>query len=185
MNFSSTHSLSHPLACLLRHSLTHSVGELVSHSISEVRSGQVKLGQVSNWLFSACSFACLHDWLLDWIYFLCIGIFGRCLLSCFYQSTHCSVVPQAAGSQEFLLSSVASWEGACASDVIRDLNNYHMDEETGRVEPPRVLTTDVCPGQCAMRGRCVAGTCVCDPGFAGVDCSVRVDNPPVILRIVR
>mmetsp|Transcript_10981 Transcript_10981/g.17954 ORF Transcript_10981/g.17954 Transcript_10981/m.17954 type:complete len:828 (+) Transcript_10981:247-2730(+) len=34
------------------------------------------------------------------------------------------------------------------------------------------LTTSSCPKQCSSRGLCFAGTCTCDPGFSGTDCSV-------------
>ncbi|KAK7474393.1 hypothetical protein BaRGS_00034347, partial [Batillaria attramentaria] len=90
----------------------------------------------------------------------------------------------ASQDQRFLLAAVASWEGACESDVIRNPNNYVTDD-VGRVQPPRVLTTDMCPGQCMMRGRCQDGTCFCDVGFRGQDCTVKGDKPPVILRIIR
>ncbi|XP_070213298.1 von Willebrand factor D and EGF domain-containing protein-like [Littorina saxatilis] len=98
--------------------------------------------------------------------------------------TSCEEDILSAQNQEFLLAAIAAWESACMSDVIRDPRNYHTDNATGCVEPAGILTTAVCPGQCSLNGQCETGTCVCHDGFAGSDCAVRSDYPPIILGIV-
>src|SRR5439155_7183845 len=35
-----------------------------------------------------------------------------------------------------------------------------------------------CPGDCSGHGRCEGGTCVCEPGHSGVDCSRPAAAPP-------
>ncbi len=39
---------------------------------------------------------------------------------------------------------------------------------------PATLCPSLCPGLCSLRGTCVSGTCQCDPGTLGHDCSANL-----------
>lgn len=42
-------------------------------------------------------------------------------------------------------------------------------------------TNSTCANMCSLRGSCNAGTCACDEGFSGPDCSRKEDDPPNVV----
>jgi hypothetical protein len=49
---------------------------------------------------------------------------------------------------------------------------------------PDEASSAACPSSCGSHGRCIAGRCFCEAGFAGAACTVRVDETtaPALLR---
>nr|XP_022320846.1 uncharacterized protein LOC111123050 [Crassostrea virginica] len=37
-----------------------------------------------------------------------------------------------------------------------------------------------CPGECNQRGTCRNGTCICDDDYGAADCSINLNDPPVV-----
>ncbi|KAK3583346.1 hypothetical protein CHS0354_038959 [Potamilus streckersoni] len=70
---------------------------------------------------------------------------------------------------------------ACMQLALKNVSLY--DSQTG--QPPAFITTDLCPYDCNGNGNCVRGTCHCNSGFTGADCSIDATKPPTINEVIK
>lgn len=73
---------------------------------------------------------------------------------------------------------------ACKDELYT--NTSHWEESAtnnNRPQLPKQLALLSCPDSCSGNGRCINGTCECNPGFQSVDCSVNTTKGPEIKLI--
>ncbi|XP_061188638.1 von Willebrand factor D and EGF domain-containing protein-like [Saccostrea echinata] len=89
---------------------------------------------------------------------------------------------KASGSDLFLVTQMAAFDSWCQNEAMKNISNYKKSPD-GDLIPPLDVTDHVCPNQCSQRGTCLFGQCKCAPGYTAVDCSVKSNEPPNIVRI--
>lgn len=47
------------------------------------------------------------------------------------------------------------------------------------------MLQEICPGDCSRRGRCVRGTCQCNQGYMGDDCSAKFEHVPQVIKLMK
>ncbi|XP_069136361.1 von Willebrand factor D and EGF domain-containing protein-like [Argopecten irradians] len=89
---------------------------------------------------------------------------------------------QYADSDLFTIAHMNAFDFECQDTVLRDINNYVTGSRGERI-PTLDVTTHVCRNQCSRLGTCHEGTCACQTGYTGDDCSVPVGVAPVASHI--
>ncbi|CAG2228388.1 unnamed protein product [Mytilus edulis] len=72
---------------------------------------------------------------------------------------------------------------SCTEDIkitIAGDIKYYVTGKNGQLVLPDYVTSDVCPSECTMKGKCHQGQCMCNSGYHGPDCSVKVGSVPFI-----
>ncbi|OWF36676.1 von Willebrand factor D and EGF domain-containing protein-like [Mizuhopecten yessoensis] len=87
-----------------------------------------------------------------------------------------------ADGDEFNLVHMNSFDIECQDAVLRDVSNYAIGLNKERI-PPTDVTTHMCSNQCSRRGTCHEGTCTCQTGYTGADCSVPEGVAPVVSHL--
>ncbi|CAG2228396.1 unnamed protein product [Mytilus edulis] len=82
-------------------------------------------------------------------------------------------------SLNFLDNYVSVYNDACQITIAGD-TKYYVVGTNGHLVLPDYVTSDVCPNECSMRGRCHQGQCLCNSGYHGPDCAVKVGSVPFI-----
>ncbi|XP_021376204.1 von Willebrand factor D and EGF domain-containing protein-like isoform X1 [Mizuhopecten yessoensis] len=85
-------------------------------------------------------------------------------------------------SDMFNIGYMNAFDFQCQDTVLRDVSVYAIGSHGMRI-PPADVTTHLCPNQCSRRGTCHEGTCTCQIGYTGADCSVQAGVIPVISHI--
>ena len=58
----------------------------------------------------------------------------------------------------------------CKFNALTNITVWQTNEEGDPISPPDLIGDNLCPSQCNGNGKCEKGLCICDDGFAGVDC---------------
>ncbi|VDI57401.1 Hypothetical predicted protein [Mytilus galloprovincialis] len=82
-------------------------------------------------------------------------------------------------SLTFLDNFVLVYNEACQITIAGDIK-YYVTGKNGQLVLPDYVTSDVCPSECTMKGKCHQGQCMCNSGYHGPDCSVQVGSVPFI-----
>ncbi|XP_076084797.1 von Willebrand factor D and EGF domain-containing protein-like [Mytilus galloprovincialis] len=82
-------------------------------------------------------------------------------------------------SLNFLDNYVSVYNEACQITIAGD-TKYYVVGTNGHLVLPDYVTSHVCPNECSMRGRCHQGQCLCNSGYHGPDCAVKVGSVPFI-----
>ncbi|CAG2228376.1 unnamed protein product [Mytilus edulis] len=72
---------------------------------------------------------------------------------------------------------------SCTEDIkitIAGDIKYYVTGNNGQLVLPDYVTSNICPSECSMKGRCHQGQCMCNSGYHGPDCSVKVGSVPFI-----
>ncbi|XP_069128899.1 von Willebrand factor D and EGF domain-containing protein-like [Argopecten irradians] len=91
----------------------------------------------------------------------------------------CTKDIKATGSTMFMESTLNLLQTACISEAVRleNLTNERTDSGVTILED---LLSISCPNNCSNVGTCVNGTCECEAGYDGTDCSESGDIPPYL-----
>ena len=76
---------------------------------------------------------------------------------------------------------VAAFTSECQFQLTQDVNNYDTDHHGNLILRDDVK--QVCSSTCLRHGRCVLGQCVCESGYKGDNCQLRVGQAPHLLRV--
>ena len=71
--------------------------------------------------------------------------------------------------KEILYTNVSYWEKSSSNN--------------STLQAPKQLEQISCPGLCSGNGRCINGSCLCNPGYQSEDCSVNVTKGPSLISI--
>ncbi|XP_076454152.1 von Willebrand factor D and EGF domain-containing protein-like [Babylonia areolata] len=78
-------------------------------------------------------------------------------------------------------ASASAFTAHCQFEVRQDPRNYDVSPDGTLVI--KAQFADVCSANCLRHGRCVKGTCVCEPGFTGDNCQLVAGQKPVLERV--
>ena len=84
--------------------------------------------------------------------------------------------------EELILGAVDSMKDDCEFLASTDIDLFDADEE-GNLVPgslQRQVVERLCPGDCSFNGVCDNGTCICNAGWSGLDCSTNLTVVPTI-----
>ncbi|KAK6180905.1 hypothetical protein SNE40_008870 [Patella caerulea] len=95
-----------------------------------------------------------------------------------FPMANCVMDIQLSGTTNFSLSAVNSIRSQCLREARM---NVTLRQETSPDKPSvlKMVKTVACPSECSERGVCVNGTCDCNDGYSGPDCSVDLSQPPL------
>ncbi|XP_076084789.1 von Willebrand factor D and EGF domain-containing protein-like isoform X2 [Mytilus galloprovincialis] len=82
-------------------------------------------------------------------------------------------------SLTFLDNFVLVYNEACQITIAGDIK-YYVTGKNGQLVLPDYVTSDICPSECSMKGKCNKSQCICNSGYHGPDCSVKVGSVPLI-----
>ncbi|XP_064631285.1 uncharacterized protein LOC135489721 [Lineus longissimus] len=77
---------------------------------------------------------------------------------------------------------VASVKQACATMIEFDVTMWVATTD-GNLIPPTGITDSLCLNDCSSKGTCKQGICQCNSGFVGPDCSININDPPIVITI--
>ncbi|XP_055957194.1 von Willebrand factor D and EGF domain-containing protein-like [Patella vulgata] len=85
---------------------------------------------------------------------------------------------QLSGTTDFSLAAVNAIRSQCLREASM---NVTLRQETSPDKPSvlKLVKAVACPAECSERGDCVNGTCDCNDGYSGPDCSVDLNQPPL------
>ncbi|XP_033116523.1 von Willebrand factor D and EGF domain-containing protein-like, partial [Anneissia japonica] len=61
---------------------------------------------------------------------------------------------------------------------------YWEESDNGTMVPPTALLGQLCVNECNDKGECVNGTCECNEGLGGSDCSISLAEPPLVFSVL-
>ncbi|XP_077867937.1 von Willebrand factor D and EGF domain-containing protein-like [Saccoglossus kowalevskii] len=67
-------------------------------------------------------------------------------------------------------------------EVVSKSVHYWEENDDGVSGPPVTILGNLCPADCSGHGNCVEGACICDDDYGGTDCSVDLNEAPVVYR---
>ncbi|XP_060080902.1 von Willebrand factor D and EGF domain-containing protein-like [Ylistrum balloti] len=83
------------------------------------------------------------------------------------------------GSTVFMESTLSLLQTACVTEAVRLENLTRDDSGNGTTLLDEILALR-CTNNCSNAGSCVNGTCQCETGYEGHDCSQSGNDPPLI-----
>ncbi|XP_070535026.1 von Willebrand factor D and EGF domain-containing protein-like [Ptychodera flava] len=84
---------------------------------------------------------------------------------------------------EWIANAVSEMHKLCEAEVLKNISLYEICENGTEYSLPSFVLELTCPQQCNGHGDCVNGTCQCQDGFSGADCSIELSRPPEIWYI--
>lgn len=87
---------------------------------------------------------------------------------------------ESGGDTSFISNTIHNIEVDCIKLANSDTSTWQKDENGNLIQPNTDIQNNVCPNQCSTQGICKSGTCVCNTGYKGTDCSINISLPPVI-----
>ncbi|XP_055957191.1 von Willebrand factor D and EGF domain-containing protein isoform X2 [Patella vulgata] len=93
--------------------------------------------------------------------------------------TSCVSDIQLSGTSNFSLAAINSIRSQCLREARM---NVTLRQETSPNKPSvlKMVKAVACPAECSERGVCVKGICDCNDGYSGPDCSVDLNQPPLV-----
>ncbi|KAL3863773.1 hypothetical protein ACJMK2_005508 [Sinanodonta woodiana] len=79
------------------------------------------------------------------------------------------------GSDEFIPTAIQDLQKVCYTTAIRQASDPLMVAN---------LISMNCLNSCSGHGQCLNGTCLCDTGYMASDCSLGINTPPTIERLL-
>ncbi|XP_055957189.1 von Willebrand factor D and EGF domain-containing protein-like [Patella vulgata] len=95
-----------------------------------------------------------------------------------FPMANCVLDIQLSGTTNFSLTAINSIRSQCLREASM---NVTLRQETSPDKPSvlKMVKAVACPAECSDRGVCVNGTCDCNDGYSGPDCSVDLTQPPL------
>ncbi|KAK2157252.1 hypothetical protein LSH36_194g00020 [Paralvinella palmiformis] len=96
---------------------------------------------------------------------------------------NCMTDIQITGDVPLSLNTLSVFQDVCRVNIINDAADYVADPEDPFSDPTfKTLFTSFldtsCPANCSGNGVCKQAVCQCNPGYLGVDCSLRKGTAP-------
>lgn len=88
--------------------------------------------------------------------------------------------------EELITGAIETMKEDCEFLAATNIDFFDQDE-IGNLVPgqiQRAVMSILCPGDCSFNGVCNNGTCICNPGWSGLDCATNLTSVPVIENLV-
>ncbi|XP_070574530.1 von Willebrand factor D and EGF domain-containing protein-like isoform X2 [Ptychodera flava] len=87
-------------------------------------------------------------------------------------------------STEWIVNAVSEMHYLCTAEALKNISLSEISENSTDYRLPSFLLEFNCPRLCSGNGECAHGTCNCQDGFSGADCTIELSRPPEIWYIL-